>query len=107
MTMIEEKPTLEGFSDKEIQDEYIERFGDPEEPDLTDFTASDLIDELERRDQLPGAEAPSDRLLDFVAEAALVSPAAAEAYALLVDDFPGEMPLKTRQSILRSRRAAA
>lgn len=63
------------FTDKEIEAEYIERFGDPNDPELRDFSSRDLIEELEDRDAMPELE-PSClvELADLIAWVAIGSP---------------------------------
>ena len=97
---------LGDFSDKEIKDEYIERFGDPDDWDLREISNSDLSDEYDARFGEPAPAAPDDlpEILDLVASAALNSRCAAKAYQLLRDAWPDEVPtLASRQFVIAGR----
>lgn len=67
--------TLEHCTDKEIRDEYADRFGD--------------IDEM----------------ADLIAEAARISPHAVRAYELLLEREEGLPALRVRQAIIAGRMA--
>lgn len=102
MTVID-KPMLEDFTDREIEDEYIERFGARDEPRVSEFSTSDLIDELESRGRFQSEEAPSDEILDLIAEAARISPHAKRAYNLLRNEWPEIANLEGRQMLIDGR----
>lgn len=102
MTVIE-RLSLEDFTDREIEDEYVERFGALDEPDISDFSTSDLIEALEARGRYQEAEEPSDEVLDLIAEAARISPHAKRAYNLLRADWPAINTLEARQSLIAGR----
>lgn len=95
--------TLADFSNKEIEDEHIERFGAPDEPGPSDFTTAELIDILESRGHYQSAEEPSDEILDLIAEAARISPHARRAYNLLRADWPEINTVEARQSLIAGR----
>jgi len=96
---------LGDFKDEEIKAEYVERFGDPDHVDLSDYTASDLIEELEDRDAMPEPTGPAelDEIADLVAEAARTSRHAARAYGLLLDEYPAINSLAARQMLIAGR----
>lgn len=102
------KADIGDFSDQEIKDEYIERFGDPDDWDLDDIGNGDLRDEYEKRFGEDDPEAPDDlpEILDLIARAALNSPDAAKAYQLLRDTWPDEVPTLASRQFLVSARAA-
>lgn len=100
------KPDLSDFSSAEIKDEYIARFGDPDDWDLSEISNSDLADEYETRFGEPDPAAPDSlpEILDLIAAAALGSRHAAKAYELLHDAWPDEVPtLAARQFIIAGR----
>jgi len=94
------------FSDQEIKDEYIERFGDPDDWDLSEVDNADLTEEYEKRFGEEGPPAPDDlpEILDLIAEAARMSPYAAKAYDLLRASWPDDVPvLSARQFLIAGR----
>lgn len=96
---------LGDFTNDEIKAEYIERFGDPT-PDVGDFSSSDMIEELESRNEMPEADAPDslDEIADLIAEAARTSRHAARAYELLRDAYPDALAtLAGRQRLIAGR----
>lgn len=100
-----EPKKLEDFTDDEIRAEFNERdLSEADDDNLSDYTSSDLIDELESRDAMPDDASPSDEVLDLIAEAARVSPHAARAYELLRDIHPEAVsPLSSRQFLIEGR----
>lgn len=108
MTTTADEKEIGDFTNEEIRDEFIERFGDPDDADLEDFMSSDLIEELERRGKMPPPELPDgyDEAMDLIAEAARTSRHAARAYDILRDAFPDEPSrptLSDRQQIIAGR----
>lgn len=101
--------SLEDFTNEEIKAEYIERFGDPDDYGLNDFSSSDLIDELESRDAVPVAEGPDglEEIADLIAEAAHDSKHALRAYGMLLDSYPDIGPLAGRQRLIIGRMSEA
>lgn len=98
--------TLGDFSDKDIRDEYIDRFGDPDDGDLGDFTSSDLIDELNQRGTMPDIELGGiEEIADLLAEAARISPHAVRAYEILRDQIETLQALHVRQFLIAGRMA--
>lgn len=101
---------LGDLSDREIKDEYIARFGDPDDWDLSKISNSDLSDEYDARFGEPDPIAPDDlpEILDLIAAAALNSRCAAKAYQLLRDAWPDEVPtLASRQFVIAGRMEGA
>lgn len=101
---------LEDFTDREIRDEYVARFGDPDDADadLDDFSSPELIAELEFRNDLPEGEVEAlDEIADLIAEAARISPHAARAYQLLRSQNERLPTLAARQSLTAGRMAEA
>ena len=98
---------LSEVTDAEIKAEYAERFGAPDETDLSNLTSRDLIAELEDRGTLPGAEIPTDieEIADLIAEAARASRHAMRAYGLLLDAYPDLSQLESRQMLIAGRMA--
>lgn len=94
------------FSDAEIKDEYIERFGDPDDWDLREISDSDLTEEYEKRFGEEEPPAPDDlpEILDLIAEAGRVTSFAAKAYDLLRASWPDDVPtLASRQALIAGR----
>lgn len=107
MIVIAEKE-IGDFTNEEIRDEYIERFGDPDDWDLSEVRDSDLREEYERRfgDEAPVIPRAFDEVMDLIADAARVSSSALRAYALLRDTWPAEtLPLQFRQMLIEGRSA--
>jgi hypothetical protein len=96
---------LGDFKDDEIKAEYIERFGDPDDVNLSDFSASDLIEELEHRGRMPEPDGPEkmEEIADLIAEAARTSKHAASAYGLLLEEYPEFKSLSWRQTLIAGR----
>lgn len=101
--------TIGDFTNEEIKAEYIERFGDPDDYDLSDFSASDLIEELGDRGAMPDPDSPVDldEIADLIAEAARTSRHAKRAYGLLLDAYPEIKSLFARQAIIAGRMSEA
>lgn len=93
------------FSDQEIKGEFEKRFPEMIEPDISDFSSLELIEELQDRDELPEPEAPGglDEIADNIAEAARFSRHASRAYTLLFEAFPDIGPIARRQMIIAGR----
>lgn len=102
MTTVAEIKTIEDFTNEEIREEYESRFGDPE-PDISELSTSDLIDELETRGRFQSSEKPSNEVLDLIAEAARTSPHARRAYDLLRGEWPEITNLEGRQMLIAGR----
>ncbi|MCA0276286.1 MAG: hypothetical protein LCH86_09795 [Proteobacteria bacterium] len=94
--------TIGDFSNGEIRDEYIERFGDPNDVKLSRLTRSELIDELESRDEMPEVHG-IDEIADLIAEAARTSPYAVRAYELLREKVETLPMLRIRQAAIDGR----
>lgn len=95
--------TLEDFTNKEIEDEYFERFGEPDAADISDFKTRELIQELEERGEYTPAEAPTAEIIDLIAEAARTSAHARRAYNLIREEWPDITSLEARQMLIAGR----
>lgn len=95
---------LSEFTDKQIEDEYAERFGDPDDADIDDFDNLTIREEYEKRFGEADPEPPAffDEICDLIAEAARTSRHAAKAYSLLRETFDLDT-LETRQKHIATR----
>lgn len=107
--VIDEAKEIGDFTNAEISDEYISRFGDPDDADIDDFDNDDIREEYERRFGGDEPEAPAgvDEIMDLIAEAARTSRHAKRAYELLYAEWPTTGRIEARWVLMAGRMGEA